>query len=768
MRIITHGIKGYDVDVELGHLNLICGANRQGKSTIADSLIFAILGHLPRLGKTEDRTAILMRETKMVVEVSKLLGDHAFQRTLELTDDGKLRGSVNCSWVGKAKANADEHNVAILQLFGAEAQDAIEALDIRELIKLTGNQRLARVQVLLEADIDSGKLAYLTARYTMQRLAGVDDDRMPEDHTALRPLIPGYDKDGEHTGQYAALREAVGMLKDKLSGVKLQGAAKWANDEKNAATRGLRPATQAREKLAIRIQELSQENPDELTRLEDRRSELERQIGADEQRRAETARKRKLVADASRSLSVAQTNHSAALAARSEYEAHGQAELATKREALAQLEREGAIVTLPEPPDETEPARMEEQAMALEQQAGELRLPEIPTTHDAEARVRGFEDRLAAAQQSPWVRVDGIAEQIDTIVEKGAKGRPHVRDDVRALTRELAQLAAANLGDETPKDLEAWLADARAGLEQLRGDVSAAKSKSASIQAQQQELRSEAGALRTRAKQIRTDLRREYQQARSAVEDEANRTKREISSLRTAIAALEARERQTAEAVRAAAAELESAERRVRDIGPTAVEESAEATTELENVKAQIAALQAAATTRREFARLVAEIDQLRAKEIVFKALERALLRVREKEVTSAGGPLMAHMRRMLQAAGLSEEPYIAGADLGWRTVEGASVSVNAMSGSEYTIFLAALASAILTLRGAAVRILIVEAAECRDIAPEMMLTALLQGIRGVGEGLTYALALSPDEPAEAVEGWTVIRRGRERQMQAA
>ena len=63
----------------------------------------------------------------------------------------------------------------------------------------------------------------------------------------------------------------------------------------------------------------------------------------------------------------------------------------------------------------------------------------------------------------------------------------------------------------------------------------------------------------------------------------------------------------------------------------------------------------------------------------------------------------------------------------------------------------AGLTAAVVALRGAEVRLLIVEAAECDDAT----LRQLLRGIAGIADELTAALVMTCHRPAQIPAGWS-------------
>jgi len=89
-------------------------------------------------------------------------------------------------------------------------------------------------------------------------------------------------------------------------------------------------------------------------------------------------------------------------------------------------------------------------------------------------------------------------------------------------------------------------------------------------------------------------------------------------------------------------------------------------------------------------------------------------------------------LETMLRAAGRMEVPFFAASRgvcrIGWRTASGKEIPAQSLSGGEWILFAACLTAAVLILRNAPLRILLVEAGEA-DAPP---LQALLDAIRSV------------------------------------
>lgn len=74
-RLKVSGIKGSQVDIQLGGVNVILGANGEGKTALQESIMLAFAGHVPRLGPKKTRK--LMSEASMSVLVELDSGERA-------------------------------------------------------------------------------------------------------------------------------------------------------------------------------------------------------------------------------------------------------------------------------------------------------------------------------------------------------------------------------------------------------------------------------------------------------------------------------------------------------------------------------------------------------------------------------------------------------------------------------------------------------------------------------------------------------------------
>lgn len=226
--------------------------------------------------------------------------------------------------------------------------------------------------------------------------------------------------------------------------------------------------------------------------------------------------------------------------------------------------------------------------------------------------------------------------------------------------------------------------------------------------------------------------------------------------------ALEEEDRRTAAALEEARRAREALEARRADLEPGPEPEPSENAAllhaRLHEIRRELGERAAVRAAWAERDRLEEEVARLRQEREAAAALERALARRRDREVSRAAeGPLLRTMVEFLRAAGRDETPFFeAGSGrlrVGWRTAAGGEVLVQALSGGEWCLFAAALTAAVIAARGAPLRILLVEAGE----ADEETLRALRAGIRAVAANLTAAIVLTPRDVAPG-DGWTVYR----------
>lgn len=779
MHLTTSGLKAFDLDLELSPRTLVSAPNGAGKTSVADAISIAALGWVPRLGRTPAATAALLRGRELKVRL--VLDDGRWiERTLRQKAKGGYETETRVSWSDASRS--EEHEAEALALFGRSAEEVGQAIDISQLLTLTGNQRAAALQELLEQGNDPAALARAVARRWVQTLADVDDERMAdiEDHTQLRPLIAGYDADGQqHTGRFAALAATAPLMAAKIAEVGISGATTWANGEKRLAAAGLREKTAARAELAARLREIPEPDGAEMARLEEERAELDRQIGAASEREAALRRQADAVRQAQTGVEIARRALEQATLDRATCEAAAPRLPAWQQE-LADVVVALEALTPPPAPDDAEVEALERGAQEAADAAAAVVVPSIPDRGALEAAVATARAALDRVASSPWDRVRVVAADVMAALERHRRGWPKVVEKVGGQMAELQALAAAQEPASMTSCLdalqvaEAALAEAEAAAEQAGQARSEALARRAELEAAARAGRADAAAARAKLAEEHRAARAEYDQARAYLESERDR-------LRPLVNGATDRDRASASALEAATAAHAAAKARLADLTGIATGDAdepagpsvAELRGERERVHQQLGVLTRAEAAHAECRRLVDEIDRLKTTEGVMVALEGALQRVRAEELAHGGGPLIRIMCEILAGAGRSERPYIraekAVCELGWRTPRGDEVPVQALSGAEHALFASALAAAVITLRGAAVRILCVESAEAVDHprGPQS-LSELLAGLAAADERLV-CVVLTPTEPSAPAIGWKVVRlSGREQAKVAA
>src|SRR6185436_12053336 len=151
MKLKTIGIKAQDQELALERLMVLSAPNGSGKSTFAEALRFLALGYVPSLGKRPQDSAALMRE-QLMAAILTLPDGRVVGRSLEETEKG-YHARAECSWL--EGGGVQRHSAELLALFGRDERDVAEALDIRQLLNATPQQREARIAGLLSAGLAS-------------------------------------------------------------------------------------------------------------------------------------------------------------------------------------------------------------------------------------------------------------------------------------------------------------------------------------------------------------------------------------------------------------------------------------------------------------------------------------------------------------------------------------------------------------------------------------------------------------------------------------
>jgi hypothetical protein len=751
MNLVTKAIKAKDQNLEFDGPILAVGPNGSGKTTLAEALRFLACGHVPALGKRLQDTAALMSDREMSVSLT-LPDGRSIRRWIARQDKGFIQGA-EASWIknGKPTEIADE----IKRLFGAEDVDAAEALDIRELLNATPNQRAARLEALASAGRKTAaQIAEAVARFTVQRLAEVSDERMPADYMQALALVADR--------QAAALKANAKMLLAKITDGGLAGALTWANEEKRRAQQEVQGKEKAAKELETRAAEVPEPAAAELQALEERRQELDRKLGAIRQEakgyEARAARRRAAV-DA---LAAAREN-------RDLWDAYMRDEHAGKCKRLQEAKAELAEHLKAEPKapayvDNPAIPALRKEAASLRQQADALKLPEQISVFEEERAVQDLEAELIEAKKSPWSEVLEIAQDLEEMMTtkgmKTASAKP---------LKQLREIAKANSKD--PKEVKHDLDAAKAKLEAAQAKQREALKGVNKVTAERDQLRERARQKDAEALQLEQTLKDGNGALSTAYNAALGPWRAKAQQLRAEIDQLVPETTSATETHARAQDRFLAAEEALAAAGP---EEAAPATAtqeveaQLQKVRQDLQRLQSAQALHGEIRRALAAIADAQATFKTFAAIEWAIQRQRDVEISEAGGPLLTVMGEFLQAAGRAEKPYVrAGAgscSIGWTKPDGSEISVQALSGGEWAVFAAALTTAVLILRNPPLKFLLIEAGEMDDTT----LPQLVAGVTAFMDRLTGALVMTPRAPTRKPKGWTVLNYRAEQAVEAA
>lgn len=756
MKLRTEGLKGHDADVTLARLVTVVAPNGSGKSSLSEAIRFAVLGYSPAFGKRPQDTAALLRGRRMSVDwqIDDL---HTISRVLTAKEDGGYQTTVSASWVKRVKG-AQPHQ-EILQLFGRDEQDIAEMLDVRELLGLSPNLRAARLQALLAAaSATPEELAAEIAAQTVMRLANVAPERMPEDYRTLMPLLSD--------GMRAALKGLAPTLLAKLRETGIAGVCEWSNGLKREHAAAAKNKAAAAHELGERLAGLGEAAAEEIARIETERNRLRGELGGAQERNRAAIARQATIAAAAGELDRAREKLQAAKLRR-ETVSREVVEHARDPRRLVEIEAELDTMQAPVPEEQPEAAELLARAAAEEEKARGVVMPEPTFERSAGLRetVDSLVQQIEAVQESPWRRVREIA----VAIEADAVGKSGRIQRLQALASELCALADAHAPNA--EDLQIKLIDAQSWLT----DALAEERTQAEERQRREETRENylhvAKRCRAAANELLTAAAQTYEQARAEFASRRAPLVAERDALRVGID----RRRQDAADADTALARAEeafkAATQRAEDLGQAPdeiVADTASLEAQLAELTGRLSEHARQKAARDELTALVDELERAQVLRDVFTALEWAAQQVRAQQVTEAGGPLKAHMRRFLTAAGRKEEPFFHAAggvcDLGWITPAGDEVLVQALSGAEWVLYTTALVYAMLMLRAPLVRVLLVDAGHCDD----QNTVALMQAIEAVSEDLTLALVEHYREPAQVSEAWQVVRLSNGRAAVAA
>jgi len=649
MKLKTLGIKAHDQELALEPRMLLSGPNGSGKSTFAEAIRFLALGYVPSLGKRPQDTAVLMREPLMA-SILTLPDGRVVGRSLEETEHG-FRARAECSWI--EEGGVQRHAAEILSLFGRDEQDVAEALDVRQLLHASPQQREARLAGLISAGRAGPAEKSVRIRRILAELraARSSDVREAPGWGELQRALPPFARE--------ALIDASRRLEELLRESDPAGLLAWAGEERRRAAARLLQKTKAREEMDARLATQPAADDEQIRTLEAERERLERDLGALEEKALQVRLREEELDRLRREHDGARAAADEARAERARWEARAR-DLAGLPEELAGIERE------------------------------------------LDGLVPEAAPRDPGSSEASWDDVAAIAEALRELAREGS-GSAMLQ--MLAHAQRLAQLAQRSLREIA------------------------------------------AGKARARMTAADFDARRRALLQRR---DEQRRTLQKLA----------ADDRRTSSALERTRLRAESLERERRaTLGPEEPEELPEADLHrmLHDVRRELAELGARQTARRERDRVAEEEARAQAARDVYATLERALQRLQEEEIMEARDPLGGLVETMLRAAGRTELPFFHASRgvcrIGWRTTAGKEIPAQSLSGGEWILFAAALTAAVIILRNAPLRLLLVEAGE----ADAHTLQALLDAIRSVSDRLTCAMVLTPR--SIHAPGWTIVRR---------
>lgn len=717
--LTIYGLRCLDRSFDLMRCVYVTGPHGRGKTSIKDAISFLALGYVPRVGRTESSTARLMSGRELSVRATFDDGRVAERRLTNL--GSRFRGDAFASWV-PSKAKMSEHAEAILQLFGADAREVEENLDLGTLLDSSPQTRARRLEEILDASNTPAELQVLA----FHALAAA---RLSERDADVVWAIGSPDELGAWTvAQLSALpperRAALPAVADNLSDTLLRRgipeAIGMAAEYRSSAAAGLEQRVQARRELEARIASLGMPTTTVAALRDERQAATDRAAAirerAEAHRRALEASQQAqddLEAAKARQASQGATlAHEAALAAREASELASLAPVHIPEAPSSLFQPSGALVAAQR--------RAEEARIAVEKASRPARplAPVPPATDSLKRRIASLEADLKAAQLDPWGLVRRHAEELAEIAVD-----PAVTEHAKALLA----LAAENGSNVAGIVEELGQASGElAEVEQHFKTAQAAflKAKEEHVAAHQRYL--DLVAERDRALADHDQLDFAERSTFQAAFDEARRNRehamaassvrtRRISELRDTQARLEAQVALIASAVTAAEARLSGMQASEPFDADAAADELLAIDSRVLDLDSQMESLQRADARRVELEAITREIAVAEERLICLKAAEWALQRLRERDIGERGAPIITRMRGFLKAAGYDFAPYFHAADgqvdFGWH-VGGRTIHVSAMSGAEAVVFTLALAAAVTALRKPAFRTLLVEGAE--------------------------------------------------------
>ena len=742
MKLRTKGLKARDLDLDLKGSTLLIGPNGSGKSTASDALRFLALGYVPNLGKRPVDTAALMKGEEMAVAL--MLDDgRVIQRTLK-RDADKLVQEVEVSWLKKAKTT--EGGKAILGLFGAEEADAAECLDIRTLLGAKPNERASRIeQLMASAGVNIDERIAMVDRFTLQRLIGVTDERMPENTADALPMVA--------EPQQAVLKNTREALTGRLKESGLGEALDWANQAKRDASTGLKNRQAAQAELKKKLAGVPEPAAEVLGDLRREAGKMQRDIGG-------------LEADHRnyKELAEARMNAEQAVQTRASAAADAQAKLNDARNQHGskpgQLEKEiagfGKDLSGLVDPEREECHAVSQISSWLRELQEKNKALTVPGVRSIEAERQALMSAcgvLDALKASPWSEVLEITKKL--LGRLPTKGNVRTIKDVKAIVTIAEKEGGATVDEAENKVDEAKGAYKDAEAER-KSELKAAETAKGKIRDNEKEQKDTEAKLKLeeKADQEAYDKKaKAVRDRRVLVESNMRRTADELLEINSEISDVEAYADTTADSLAAAREVL--GEMRPLGAEPTDPEVLKG---ELEVLEKRVKEETEKEVAFKQIKTIVDEIDRAKAKVDVWSALEFALQRARGIELSSKSGRLLTFMTDFFKAAGRSEVPFVRATTgstiVGWKRADGLEVQAQALSGGEWCLFCAAITSAVVLIRPSELKVLLVEAGEGD---PETLFQ-LMKGINGIANGLTATLVMTHNEHLKVeVKDWQII-----------
>lgn len=752
MRLQTKGFKIPSGTIPLGKLNLIVGPNASGKTALLQSIRFLALGHDPRLGKKHDATARLMRGPELRVGLEL---DDGRTMVRGLVRKGRsLSADHKASWIGADVP--EEHDLAITQAFGTDAVDVAEAVYIRALLDTPPAKRAERILGIVgEGDDDHVTKAKAIARLVYIRLAGVGEDRCPDDYRKLKELVAESQRPILDTiGPLLLGRLKVGGIVDALT---------WANAEKRDHDKDAKKSGAAKEKLETRLETMPGFLDDKkIKELEGERKSIEQSQGADQERQAETVRKLKELKDAREDLLVAEVHLKKASSARAELLSEGPH--TDDRERLAEINKHLDELVAPIPRDASKIRTLRTTAATLDDQAQTITVPEGLDPEPLQAELAKAQEELRVLVESPWSDVERGVSLIQDAARASKSSK--LSKVVLPIADRLKIVATEQLGGGRDL-LKEKIAKAQEQLQTtmdaipiVDSEIVGAQKRIADLLAEKELKLQEAEALEDGQGEEFQALRQEHDRLRTELKQERDLL---ASSLAKSDADRSLAKMTHEESQRDHASLLNTVAALEEAIGPGATGEIVPKDSDrLEEIESSLERNRQAQAAHDELKAIVDQLKASIARRDVYAAVEWAIKKRREEELSKSGS-LVDTIKKFLIGSGRSEVPFIqskkGSCEIGWRTETGDDVTVEAMSGAEWVLFTTGLSYAIMIARSAPIRILLVDAGE----VDELTLPQLLLGIASVAEEITAAIVLTWFDIQKYIKGfalgdWAVIR----------